>query len=433
MVIMKILHLLSSLEYGGAAKQALVLGRGLAATCDLRVCALHTEGPWAKSLRAAGLTVQSLHWTQLIGPMHIWRLRRLLCDLQPDRIHVWRPQALRMLGLAGREFLPRCIVSQALPGDRGPARLGMVDRWLLSRVFRIVAAGAAEAESLQRLGFGHERVDVIPPGVELEQNASELAIDGIPVRPDGRNHVRPAADVPGRRIVCLGNLRRNKGFCEALRAADYLTYSFADLHLSIIGSGPFLTSLKRFQEGVYHQNNVHFLGTRADAGAYLADADICWVPSLTATGRQVALEAMAAGRPVIASDLPHFREIIVDGVSGLLVPPGNKTALAGRTRQLFLDDAWRRRLGEAGRQRVTDHFAAADFVARCSALYGLDTSVVFLQTASRPRFSIATAEPSRNNAWNAATSAPAGANSERHTRLDEYAHAAQDDHAGHLP
>ena len=173
---MKILHLLSSLEYGGAAKQALVLGRGLSSTCDLRLCALHTEGPWAKTLRAAGLAVQSLHWTQPIGPLPLWRLRRLLYTLQPDRIHVWRLPVLRILGLAGREFLPRCIVSQALTGDRGPARLGMVDRWLLRRVFRIVAAGAAEADTLERLGFGYDRVDVIPPIEASPQGQSERKV-----------------------------------------------------------------------------------------------------------------------------------------------------------------------------------------------------------------------------------------------------------------
>ena len=175
---------------------------------------------------------------------------------------------------------------------------------------------------------------------------------------------------------------------------------------------------------------MHFLGARADSGACLAGADICWVPSLAATGQQVALEAMAAGRPVIASDLPHFREIIVDGVSGLLVPPGNKTALAGRTRQLFLDDAWRRRLGEAGRERVARHFAAADFVERFRVLYGLDTSVIFLQTASRPRFSIATAEPSRNNARDAvSTASPQAKRGQLAPRID-FSHAERSDHTG---
>jgi hypothetical protein len=115
---------------------------------------------------------------------------------------------------------------------------------------------------------------------------------------------------------------------------------------------------------------------------------------------------MAAGRPVIASDLPHLRETIIDGVSGLLVPPGNPTALARQTRQLFLDSAWRRRLGEAGRERARQHFAAGDFVEGCRALYGLGSACVFLQTAPRRHFSVATAEAPRNNARNAAPSGP---------------------------
>ncbi len=133
----------------------------------------------------------------------------------------------------------------------------------------------------------------------------------------------------------MGNLHDHKGFREALRAADYLTYPFADLHLEIIGGGPALATLRRFRQAAYYHDHLHLPGARADAPERLAGADMCWVPSLTATGRHVALEAMAAGRPVIATNLPHFREIIVDGVNGLLVPPGDKTALACRAARRF--------------------------------------------------------------------------------------------------
>jgi glycosyltransferase involved in cell wall biosynthesis len=246
----------------------------------------------------------------------------------------------------------------------------LFERWLLLRVAKIVAGGAAEAECLEDLGFESKRVAVIAPGVDLGSDMCETS---------GRPR-------PGRRIACIGNLKANKGFREALRAADYLAYPFGDLHFYIVGAGPFLPALQRFRAAAYHQDRLHLLGERADASAWLAGADICWVPSLTATGRQVALEAMAAGRPVIASAVPHLRETIIDGVTGLLVPPGEQTALARRTRQLFLDDAWGRRLGEAGRERARTYFAAGAFIERCRALYGLG------QPAGLPRMAGA-AEP----------------------------------------
>jgi glycosyltransferase involved in cell wall biosynthesis len=358
MVIMRILYLLSSLGYGGAAKEALLLARGLARSCDLRVVTLQGETPWTAALRETGVAVHSFDWTRPFDPSPFWRLRRLLHDFRPDRIHVWRLPALRSLALVGQEYLQHSVISHAVPraclGGKKQTRPGLFERWLLRRVAKIVAGGPAEAECLQHL-FGPERVSVIPPGVELGSVPREIS--------------RLANS--GKRIVCVGNLEPNKGFREALRAADYLVYPFGDLHFYVVGDGPFLPALQRARAASYHQDRLLLLGERADASAWLAGADVCWVPSLGATGRHVALEAMAAGRPVIASDVSLLREIITDGHIGLLVPPGDQTALARTTRQLFLDDARRRQLGEAARQRVRQHFGAADFIERCRALYGL--------------------------------------------------------------
>src|SRR5205823_752781 len=126
------------------------------------------------------------------------------------------------------------------------------------------------------------------------------------------------------------NLTRGKGFCEALRAADYLNYPFPELRLHIVGAGPFESTLRRFRKATYFGSNVHLEGSHARGADRLATAEVCWVPSLSATGRQVALEALAAGTPVIASDLPHLREII-GSENGLLVRPGSPIALAQAT------------------------------------------------------------------------------------------------------
>ncbi len=167
----------------------------------------------------------------------------------------------------------------------------------------------------------------------------------------------------------MGNMKSHKGFRQACQAADFLAYPFADLRLRLIGSGPYLPSLQRFQRGVFHRDHIHFLGARPDAAEYLAEADVCWVPSLTATGCQVALEAMATGRPVIASDLAPFRELIEDGVSGLLVPPGDLMALIRRTRELLVNDVLARQIGESARNRVKNHFPEADFIDKFRVLY----------------------------------------------------------------
>jgi glycosyltransferase involved in cell wall biosynthesis len=253
----------------------------------------------------------------------------------------------------------------------GSFNIGFFDRWLLRRVRTIVVGGAWEASCLDDQGFGAERVRVIPPGVELGPVMNARAgAQGNPAHENGFNRA-PAA---GRRIVCVGNLEPSKGFREALRAADFLAYPFPDVHFYVLGDGPQLAALERSERGAYHRDRIHLLGGRPDAGVWLKGADLCWVPSLAATGRHVALEAMAAGCAVIASDLPLLREVVSDGTSGLLVRPGDRLALARRSRELLLDDGGRRRLAERAKQHVRQHFPAALFLDRWRSEYRLTSS-----------------------------------------------------------
>jgi glycogen synthase len=101
----------------------------------------------------------------------------------------------------------------------------------------------------------------------------------------------------------------------------------------------------------------------------MARSEVVWVPSLADGGARVALEAMAAGRPVVASRLPGLAEVVVEGETGFLVPPGDKIALARQTRRLLADAELRRRLGQAGRARIAQHFAARVAVERMAGLY----------------------------------------------------------------
>lgn len=353
---MKILFLLPSLKYGSSAKQALLLGRRLAGTHLLHVCVLEEEGAWGEDLRRAGVAVDCLHWRRPLDPTPLWRLRSLLTQFDPERIHVWRTRTLRSLALVGRAHLPRTVVSHAWPAHGPRATLGRLDRWLLGRVGMVIAGGQAEADRLRTAGLPSSRIVVVRPGVEAV--ARGTAWPGRNVRPTGRG------------IACLGPLEERKGFRDALWAADFLFYPFQDLHLWLVGEGGYQEKLRTFAMGaLWHPHRFQFLGVQREVHGLLSTATACWVPSLTAAGTQAALEAQAAGCPVVASDLPHLREIIVDGETGLLAPPGDKMALAVKTRHLLVDPAVRQRLGDAGRERTRKDFSAERFVDECRAIY----------------------------------------------------------------
>src|SRR5207248_570929 len=104
-------------------------------------------------------------------------------------------------------------------------------------------------------------------------------------------------------------------------------YLYADLNLVLAGTGNDRLRITQFAEAVGASDRVHFLGPVADLGPLLHRAVAVWVPSRIQGGVGSALEAMAAGRPVVATRTAALDEIIVDGVSGFLVKPGDKAGL----------------------------------------------------------------------------------------------------------
>src|SRR5262249_54130334 len=146
-----------------------------------------------------------------------------------------------------------------------------------------------------------------------------------------------------------------------------LRHIFPDLHLLIAGTGPDAPNLEEMIDRLQIPN-VHLLRDSVPTSDLLATADLCWIPGRSDTGIQVALEAMAHGRAVIASDVPSLRELIRDGETGSLIAPGDPVALARSTRRLLRDQRLRDRLGQAARVEVADRFSQAKVADRWLAL-----------------------------------------------------------------
>jgi glycosyltransferase involved in cell wall biosynthesis len=222
----------------------------------------------------------------------------------------------------------------------------------------VVVTGDFEAERCLKLGVLSQRVSGMAPAVALPEEG-------------GKPGPLPAA-VPtekARCIVCMGALERHKGYRDAIWALGILRFLYDDLHLLLIGAGPDRDRLEAFTRSTKCLERVHFLGERADGPALLGHAELVWVPDLADSGLNVTLEAMAAARPVVATRQPALAEIIVNGQTGFLVPPRDPAELARTTRTLLDDAALRERLGNAGQQRVVEHFRADELARQMAALY----------------------------------------------------------------
>jgi glycosyltransferase involved in cell wall biosynthesis len=241
------------------------------------------------------------------------------------------------------------------------SRLSWLDRRLLARCAALTVPSIYEAERCRQLGLPAERVVTIAPGVGVEGAAGTEP-------PDIRAQLHLQASA--RLIAGIGPLEPHKGFRDAVWALDILRGLYGDLHLVLIGHAPDRFRLEQFARAIECSKHLHFLGPQADVGPLLAAAELVWVPDRVEASLNALLEAMAAGRPVVASRLPGLAEVVTDGETGLLVPPGDKAALARQTRRLLDDAALRQRLGEAGRERAGKQFTAAAMVRRFEELYG---------------------------------------------------------------
>ncbi|MFO0929069.1 MAG: glycosyltransferase [Gemmataceae bacterium] len=165
-------------------------------------------------------------------------------------------------------------------------------------------------------------------------------------------------------VVVPGPITRHHGQFDAVWAADILAFLHPDLHLVLLGDGPDVDRVRHFVGSCQRERVVHFPGVVADPLPWLTRADVVWIPALRDSGRMATLEAMAAGRPVIASRQPGLSELVVDGETGFLVPPGDKTERCRLTRTLLADPVLAQTMGAAGRRRVTEQFALAALVDR---------------------------------------------------------------------
>ena len=335
---MNIFHVTSHLNYSGANAELSSLAIDQARQGHkVRVCCVGPSGPWAERLEAAGVRVDALAWTRPFDAMPLWRLRDALTCPSVEAVQIWGVATLRWIGLMTPSLLSRIVLCPPFEQDKSP-----VDRLLLGRVSRIVVRDRVEGQRIVERGAKVGAVTVVKPGV------AELAIVG------------QSRTTQSSRVLGVGPIEKHKNFRSAVWTIDIVAQAFPDAELSLVGTGSQSDAVREFGtslDGV----KLAMPGRCDDVAPHLSAADVIWSPG-TDGCRHAVLEAMAAGKPVVASDLPHIREIIRDGVTGFLIPAGDKLALARTTRTLLLDADLRRRIGDAARRHVRDKYSLAAFV-----------------------------------------------------------------------
>lgn len=253
--------------------------------------------------------------------------------------------------------VPAIIATQHLFSHIPWRRSRLIQRLICTRVDRYIAVSDHLARQLrQQLRFPARKVSVIHNGIPLER-----------YRRDVNPNLRAALTGSSERalIMTIARLAEQKGQRYLLDALQ----SLPDAVVALVGDGPDRAQLERQAHDLGLQDRVVFLGQRADIPELLACCDLAVLPSLFEGLPLAALEAMAAGKPVVASRVGGTSEAVQDGLTGLLVPPADPGALAHAISAVLGSPALARRLSAAAQARVAQSFSAEVMTKNVTYLY----------------------------------------------------------------
>jgi glycosyltransferase involved in cell wall biosynthesis len=380
----RILHLIDSLISNGAAAQLQALQPGLAqqgfethvAVLDDPAPAVSNKGTWNSltGMPTAPFTALQRRW--VFDPIALFRLEHFMRKLRADIVHTWTFDAALFAGMAMAKWraalrakrgrvvaLPKLIVG-----------LYRIEQWKAEwqwALLRRIAGGATRlVTNSQNIrdwyvakGLPAEKFSIIPAGVPASR-PSDVTRDQL---------LRELNLPPDARLIgVVGRLVPEKRVKDLIWSADLLRVLHDSLRLLVIGDGPLRVQLEEYARKASDVDHIRFLGQRSDVWRIMPHLEVLWYGSENISQSFTILEAMAASVPVVASDTPTNRELVVENETGYLIPLGTRAGRAARARLtdgIFKDAALGASLGEAVCHHATKQFNAVRMVQCYSTNY----------------------------------------------------------------
>jgi L-malate glycosyltransferase len=372
----RVLFVIGTLSIGGSERQLVELATHLAPRFAPTVCCLSAMGPLGTDLTRAGVPVIDLGFGEVSSRLGVARVRavirwmfgvvrftRLLGRLRPDVVHGVLPHAYVVGAVAARlAGVPVVVAGRRSLANfkRGRPLYRLAER-VVNRWTDLVIANC---HAVRNDTLASERLD--PGKVVVVHNGLEVTRYDAPVDPE----LRAALQVgPGPVVIVVANLIAYKGHTFFLKAWAEVCRAWPDAVALLVGDGPERAALEALARDLGVAERVRFLGTRTDVPALLAISDLLVHPSTEEGFCNAILEAMAAGRPVVATDVGGNREAVVDGETGLLVPSRDARPLAGAIASMLERPDLAKRMGIAARQRVAATFDRSMMVRRYEDVY----------------------------------------------------------------
>jgi glycosyltransferase involved in cell wall biosynthesis len=371
---MNLVHLTSSTFFGGPERQMLGLAGALPESVRTTFVSFAEGGrcgAFLDEVKARGFDTVALKndFPKLVATAR--ELTGVLRDTDILLCHGYKANIVGRVA-ARRAGIPAVAVSRGWTGENRKVKLyEWLDRRHLRLMDRVVCVSDGQAAKVRRwCGVPESRISVV-------RNSARLAAFEN-VDPDARRKLLgffPSDTALSQVVVAAGRLSPEKGFGVLVDAAATVCRSHPNAGVVIFGEGVLRPELEAQIAARGLTGRVVMPGFRTDLDSLITAADVVVLPSFTEGLPNVALEASAAGVPVVATAVGGTPEVIADNETGFLVPPGEPESLARKVVALLSDTELRSRMGEAGKRRMRDVFT---FDAQAAAYLKLFDSLLAL-------------------------------------------------------
>ena len=370
---LNVMQIILNLDRAGAQEVVRTLVDYLAAGGCVPVVCTFQDGPLRRDIEQLGVKVEVLPPRRysivafplfIIDMIRIWRqLARLVKKYNIDIVQTHLLEALDFLVLTlpygtnlhvvlwtfhNADFLPT-MKHWLLKPKRFVYRL--LYRLTVSKVDGFIAVSdEVRASMIRQIGPIQNKVMTISNGVDVRRYNGSKDKEAI----CRELHI----EINARLVATVGRLTIQKGYPYLMDAASTVVPLYPNTHFLFIGDGELREELQHQVQQIGLTENIHFLGQRQDVPALLMAADVFVLPSLWEGLSMALLEAMAAGRPIVATAVSGTTQVMVAHKTGLIVPPKDAPALADAIMQLLSNPAQAQTMGQAAKQHVEMHHSA---------------------------------------------------------------------------
>ena len=326
-------------------------------------------GPFRDQLQAIAVPTHALSlppWRKVRSFFQrrsaVRRLEALVNQLDPAMIHVndiwWVPHTVRAVARCVSKSVP--IVAHV----RQEIESAKVRRYELDRVEAVIAISRQIEQSLIAGGVSASKVRTVYSGIDLSKR--QLTHDD--------QTIRQMIGIPNEAVLLgtVANLFPRKGYEVMLRALPSIIRTIPTAHYVVVGSDDsgYADRLKQLAQKLKIADHVHIVGFQDPVQPFLASLDLYVHPALMEGFGIAVVEAMAMGKAVVATTTGGLPEVVAQGETGLLVPPGDVESLAATVVSLLENRVRREQMGRSGSARAHEHFSLDLSVAQVERLYG---------------------------------------------------------------